>query len=88
MMEDERRVKLIQHWEGRGAEARARGASQIECPLFAADQLPVATRETTEEWALKAEAWLRGWTIEDAIGQMDSLLAGSPLPPPTSRIGA
>jgi hypothetical protein len=50
-----------------GANARAMGLTQFDCPYFKPDQVPVATGESVESSNAKVEAWNLGWQIEDAM---------------------
>ncbi len=53
--------------EKRGANARAIGIAEIANPFYATNYMPAVTGEATEAWAQKAEAWHRGWVLEDAV---------------------
>ena len=57
---------LVEH-ERAGAQARARGAGQFENPHYRSAAMPGATGEPFRSWHAKAEAWRRGWTVENAI---------------------
>ena len=50
-----------------GANARALGCSEFDNPYFKPDAVPGNTGEPLEEWLKKAEAWMLGWKIEDAM---------------------
>jgi hypothetical protein len=52
----------------RGAEARAHGVlDELDNPYYKRENMPIATGESAEEWSAKAEAWLSGFKLEDAI---------------------
>lgn len=53
--------------EKAGAVARASGRYEFDNPYFRSGQMPAATGESLQDWSIKAEAWKRGWTIENAM---------------------
>jgi len=53
--------------EKRGAEARAHGLQEVDCPFFKVDSMPAKTGEELSDWLAKVRAWMIGWKLEDAI---------------------
>lgn len=58
-------METILEWQQRGINARILGYALDENPLLA--QQPARGERTFEEWQQKVEAWLFGWSIEDAM---------------------
>jgi hypothetical protein len=60
-----------------GANARALGRSVFDNPYLKAENLPVKTGETVEEWSAKNAAWELGWRMEDAMrpSALDGMIA-------------
>ena len=50
-----------------GANARALGLTEFDNPYYVKTVMPAETGEPIEEWSAKAEAWLTGWKIENAM---------------------
>ena len=50
-----------------GAEARAAGKAEFDCPLYKPENMPATTGEDVEVWALRHRCWILGWKIEDTI---------------------
>lgn len=50
-----------------GATARVLGRPASSNPYLSSEMMPRATGETIPEWQAKHDAWLLGWTMEDAI---------------------
>lgn len=55
------------HAQHCGANARASCVSQFRNPYYLPEAMPAATGETVIDWQAKAEAWLLGWQVEDAM---------------------
>ncbi len=50
-----------------GAESRAAGRTELDNPYYRKENMPPATGDTFELWALKEECWRLGWKIENMI---------------------
>ena len=50
-----------------GAEARAAGKTEIDCPLYKPKNMPATTGEDVELWSLRQDCWQLGWKIENMI---------------------
>lgn len=56
---------VVLDWQQRGMNARVLGLSPSDNPVLRIK--PEDDRAENDKWRLKAEAWLFGWSIEDAI---------------------
>lgn len=58
-------TEIILDWQQRGITARVLGLKKSENPLLKA--VPPNDRQSQDEWSQKIDAWLFGWSIEDAM---------------------
>jgi hypothetical protein len=58
-------TEIILDWQQRGITARILGLAISDSPLLNA--VPQNDRQSQDEWDQKMEAWLFGWSIEDAM---------------------
>ena len=58
-------MEIILDWQQRGITARVLGLQQHDNPLL--EHQPERGDRSFEEWRQKVEAWLFGWSIENAM---------------------
>jgi hypothetical protein len=57
-------IDAVQDWQSLGMRARRAGISRESNPLL--HDKPAGSGFCFEQWRVKFEAWIFGWSIEDA----------------------
>lgn len=62
-MNNQDRIK----WQKLGANCRAMGGTEFDCPMFKRHNLPKNTGESYKEYEEKVDQWMVGFRTEDLL---------------------